>query len=236
MRSSQAIAQRLSDLPRWVEVRDLLLEGCELLGLQEEPELSFLVRDADTKSIFVVGTPAPGAVEAAIQQNEHGGSIIATQEQASWLVDLLPGWTRTRIIVYTLPHLHRLPSVDDGMVTFLDPRTLPQLALPSDLREELEAAANFTQIAATFVAQQPVAFCYAGAVTETLWDISIDTVPEHRRQGHAGRCVAYMIRYMLSQGKHPVWQAVEANSASWRLAQKLGFVPIDELALFEAPA
>jgi hypothetical protein len=43
----------------------------------------------------------------------------------------------------------------------------------------------------------------------------------------------YMIRYMQTQGKQPVWQAVEENPASWRLAQKLGFVPVDDLALFE---
>jgi hypothetical protein len=39
---------------------------------------------------------------------------------------------------------------------------------------------------------------------------------------------------MHTQGKQPVWQAVEENPASWRLAQKLGFVPVDELALFES--
>jgi RimJ/RimL family protein N-acetyltransferase len=38
---------------------------------------------------------------------------------------------------------------------------------------------------------------------------------------------------MDTQDKQPVWQAVEENPASWRLAQKLGFVPVDELALFE---
>jgi predicted GNAT family acetyltransferase len=44
-----------------------------------------------------------------------------------------------------------------------------------------------------------------------------------------------MIRYMLAQGKQPVWQSEEDNPASWRLAQKLGFVPVDELALFVPP-
>jgi hypothetical protein len=41
-----------------------------------------------------------------------------------------------------------------------------------------------------------------------------------------------MIRYMLLTGKQPVWQAEEGNLPSWRLAQTLGFVPTDELALF----
>ncbi|HEX8684465.1 MAG TPA: GNAT family N-acetyltransferase, partial [Ardenticatenaceae bacterium] len=145
-------------------------------------------------------------------------------------------WSQTRIIVYHLPDLSRLPEVPAGVVDFLDPETLPRLQLPADLREELESGAEHSVIAATFVEQQPVSFCYAGAVTETLWDVSIDTLPEHQRRGYAALCAAHMIRHMQAQGKQPVWQAVEENPASWRLAQKLGFVAVDELALFEAPA
>jgi RimJ/RimL family protein N-acetyltransferase len=44
-----------------------------------------------------------------------------------------------------------------------------------------------------------------------------------------------MVRHMEGQGKRPVWGASEDNPASWRLARKLGFAPVDELALFEAP-
>ena len=45
--------------------------------------------------------------------------------------------------------------------------------------------AEYSLIAVTFVENQPVSFCYAGAVTESLWDVSIDTLPEHRRHGYA---------------------------------------------------
>jgi hypothetical protein len=41
-----------------------------------------------------------------------------------------------------------------------------------------------------------------------------------------------MIRHMARQGKQPVWAALEENPASWRLAWKLGFAVVDELALF----
>ena len=88
-------------------------------------------------------------------------------------------------------------------------------------------------IAAAFVNRQPVSFCYAGAMTESLWDVSIDTLPGYRRRGYAALCVTYLIYHMLAKGRHPVWQALEDNPASWRLARKLGFVPVDELALFE---
>jgi len=77
-----------------------------------------------------------------------------------------------------------------------------------------------------------VAFCYAGATTESLWDVAIDTVEAHCRQGHAGRCAAFMIRRMRTFGKERVWQAAEDNPSSWRLAAKLGFEAIAELTWF----
>lgn len=160
-------------------------------------------------------------------------AVIAPYEQATWLVPALPGWTCTRAILHSLPNTEHLPTDAAGAVRFLDVDRLDQFQLPADLREELTTNPDGSPIAATFVGQQPVAFCYAGSVTETLWDVSIDTLPEYRRQGHAAQCAAYMIRYMHRRGRQPVWAALENNPASWRLAQKLGFVAVDALALFE---
>jgi GNAT superfamily N-acetyltransferase len=228
-----SIVQKLPDLPRWVEVRSLLLDGFgEIFGLQEEPDLSLVLRNPYSRSIFVVGKPIENAIEAAVEKNGRGGEVIAPHEQAEWLAEILPGWTRAAIIVHHLPDTQRLPEVSPGAVGFLDPAVITQLVIEDDLKEELNSGAEQSLIAATFVEQQPVSFCYAGSVTEALWDISIDTVPDQRRKGYAALCVAYMIRYMHAQGKRPVWQALEDNPASWRLAQKLGFVPVDKLMLF----
>lgn len=237
MRSSQSIVQRLPDLPRWVEARALLLrDACEISGLQEEPGLSLVLRDPSDESVFVIGTPAATAVQAAVQKNVRGGSVVAPQEQATWLTQALPGWTRARAILHLLRDPRRLPTASAAEVGFLDPETLPQLRVPTALLRELTSGAEHSLIAATFVDKQPVSFCYAGAITETLWDVAIDTLPEHRRQGYAALCAAHMIRHMQGQGKQPVWAAEEENPASWRLAQKLGFEPVDELVLFEPGA
>jgi hypothetical protein len=231
---NRSIAQKLPDLPRWVEVRSLLLEGSgEIFGLHEEPELALVVRDPEARSIFVVGSPGEDALATALARNEHPGEVIAPHEQAAWLAARLPGWTRAAIIVHHLPDMRHLPTVPAGVVGFLDPALIPQLAIESDLKQELVSGAEQSVIAAAFVAQQPVSFCYAGAITEALWDISIDTVPEQQRKGYAALSAAHMIRHMHAQGKVPVWQALDINPASWRLAQKLGFVSIDELVLFE---
>lgn len=234
MLSNQEIAQKLSDLPRWVEARDLLLsDSCEILALEEAPELSFVLRDLDTPSVFVIGKPSVTAIQSAIQPATPGANVVALQENGVWLAQFLPEWKPTRIIVHVLSDHPRLPDVPLGKVRFLDPNILSTLPIASDLLQELQSGAEHSPIAATFVQNQPVSFCYAASVTESLWDVSIDTLPQYYRQGYAALCAAYMIRHMQAQGKQPVWQAVVENPASWRLAQKLGFVPVDELAFFE---
>ena len=232
--SSHALAQRLPDLPRWVEARYLLLsESCEIFSLQEEPELTAVLRDPETGFVFVVGTPAVSAIQAAVQPVVRGANVITPQEQVAWVAQALPEWTHTRVFLHILQDLRRLPMASAGQVGFLDPQMLKELPIAAELLRELEMGAEHSLIAATFVEQQPVSFCYAGSMTESFWDVSIDTLPEHRRQGYAALCATHMIRHMQVQGKQPIWAAVEENPASWRLAEKLGFVRVDELALFE---
>ena len=225
------IARTLPDIPRWVEARALLLQGdCEISGVQENPELSFVFHDSETDTVFVIGEPGTDSVHAAVRKG--AGEVIASWHDAARLTGLLPGYTPSRIIVYTLNDPDSLPEAPDGMVRFLDPALIARLPIDEELRRELETGAGGSPIAALFVAGEPVSFCYAGAVTESLWDIAIDTLPEHQQKGYAGLCAAHMIRYMHADGRRPVWQALEENPASWRLAEKLGFMVVDELGMF----
>jgi RimJ/RimL family protein N-acetyltransferase len=91
------------------------------------------------------------------------------------------------------------------------------------------------RLAATLVNGVPASFCYAGATSATLWDVSIDTREPFRRQGYAGLCVAYVIDQMNRERKRPVWGAAESNEPSLRLASKLGFRPVDRIAIFWRP-
>lgn len=73
------------------------------------------------------------------------------------------------------------------------------------------------------------------ARTETLRDVSINTVESFRRPGMARMCVSYMVGLMRSFGLTPVWGAGEGNLGSLALARKPGFVPVDEVAVFHPP-
>ena len=230
MHEHDVLAHQLPDLPRWVEVRAYVLAGQgEIFGMQQEPALACALRAPDAETVFVVGTPTLSALQAAVQPNVR--EVIVPDEHTAWLSQGLPTWTHTKIMVHQLPTPARLP-IGASAVQLLDVDRLDQFHLPEDVVEELTENPANALIAATFVGPQPVAFCYAGSITETWWDVSIDTLPAYRRQGYAAQCAAFMIRLMQARGQQPVWAAAEDNPASWRLAQKLGFVAVDTLALF----
>jgi RimJ/RimL family protein N-acetyltransferase len=230
MHDHASLAHQLPDLPRWVEARSYLLAGQgDLFGVQQEPALAFVLRDPDAETVFVVGTPAVHALHAAVQPSVD--EVIAPDEQTPWLTHTLPAWTRTPIRLHQLPDPGRLPPAT-RTVRFLDVDRLDRYQLPGDVVEELTENPANALIAATFVGPQPVSFCYAGSITETLWDVSIDTLPAYRRQGHAAQCATFMIRFLQGRGQQPVWASAEDNPASWRLAHTLGFVAVDTLALF----
>jgi RimJ/RimL family protein N-acetyltransferase len=228
------LAQALPDVPRWVETRSMLLSGrCEVFGLKEEEDLDFVVRDAEDVLISVVGHPGRDAIEEAAAREWEGDVVIAAPESGSHVAAALPGWRAVSATQHLLGDAPRLPRVPEGAVRWLEESELEMVdGLPPDLLSELRLAARRSSIAAGLDGGRPVSFCYAAAQTEGLWDISIDTLEEYRNQGHAGRCVAYMVEHMREKGKQPVWGADEWNRASLGLAAKLGFVPVNELIVF----
>jgi GNAT superfamily N-acetyltransferase len=104
---------------------------------------------------------------------------------------------------------------------------------PAELKEELVEAVKYSPVAATCVERLPVSFCYSGSRTESLWDVSIDTLAGHRNRGYAALCVTFLIEHFRRQGLAPVWGALESNLPSMKLAAKLGFTPVDQLVVFE---
>jgi RimJ/RimL family protein N-acetyltransferase len=231
------LAARIPDLPRWVEPRALLLDGRgDVTGVRETSAVGCVVRDPDAGDVFVIGEPPLEAVRDAAHADAHDGDVIVASEHADRVAGALPGWRRSRIRLHSLDDPRRLPAPSDGPTALLDPATLDATAMPAELREELRAIAPHSPIAVSVADGRPVAFCYAGAITESLWDVSIDTLAEHRRRGHASRCAAHLVRHLRLQGLQPVWAALEENPASWRLAEALGFALVDTLVLFAPPA
>jgi RimJ/RimL family protein N-acetyltransferase len=229
------LAKALPDIPRYVETRAMLLaEHCEIFGQDEAEGLNFVVFHNEFRTVSVIGKPSGEAILQAVDSGDGESDVLAFEDNVTHVETVLPDLLSERAVLHLLGDSPSLPVVPDGMVRFLGEEEVTSLTgLSDELAEELTVAAKLTQIAATIVDHKPVSFCYAGSITETLWDISIDTCEEYRNRGLAALCVSFLIDHYGRQGKRPVWGAFESNTASMKLAAKLGFVPVDELYVFE---
>ncbi|MGH7579478.1 MAG: GNAT family N-acetyltransferase [Gemmatimonadales bacterium] len=223
------LAALLPDLPRWVEVRGMLLSGHGFsVGVTIGPPPAFVALEPDGLAV-VVGHPPDDIIRAAAARTRE---VLAAPEDADRVAAALPGWKRERATIHILDSDERLPAVPAGAVRELPIQELAAVPDPALREELLSEAGDGTRIVAAYAGEVPVAFCYAGSVTERWWDISIDTLEPYRRRGYAARCVAFRIRELALLGKRPVWGAVESNPGSMGLAVKLGFRPVDTLFLF----
>jgi GNAT superfamily N-acetyltransferase len=234
------LAALLPDIPRFVETRGMLLGGeCEIFGFEEDAaNPTFVVRDGEEDLVCVVGHPPREAMAEALARGGNASAVITMPENVSRVAQVVSGREPQPAILHLLGEAERLPEATEGQVRLLagpeELRLLPPRFRP-ELRAELERTLRRGAPAvAAFVGGVPVSFCYVASETEGLWDVSIDTLEEHRRQGHAAQCAASLIRHMRhTAGKEPVWGAVESNTASMGLAVQLGFVPVDRVYVFE---
>jgi len=193
--------------------------------------VTFVALHAGDGQAAVVGRPEHELIQKAAAGAQE---LLAVPENADWVAAALPGWQLEAATIHTAANLDRIRAVPPGVVRRL---TISELAaLPTQhalLRDELLVEARSgTPVFAAFAGEQPAAFCYAGSVTERWWDISVDTLEPFRRQGFAAQCVAHVVQHMTEQGRMPVWGALESNTASARLATKLGFNPADTIIVF----
>lgn len=195
----ERLAGSLPDVPRWLEIRSMLLSGrCEVLGLEEgAPTPSFVAREleeGEEQMIYVVGRPSSEeAIREAARRNRGAGMVLAAPEDASHVLGALPGWKANRATLHLLGDAPRLPSPAEGEVRLLGASDLPRASwvdgIPEDLRSFLEdvVLGGEAPAAAALEDGRPVSFCVASDQTESLWDVSIDTLEGHRRRGHMPR-------------------------------------------------
>ena len=89
-----------------------------------------------------------------------------------------------------------------------------------------------TPVTAALVGGVPAAFCYSCWTTESLWDVSVDTLEAYRGRGLAEAVARAAIARRLGEWLQPVWGAVDTNGTSRRLAARLGFAETDAAVVF----
>jgi hypothetical protein len=224
----------LPDVPRWIEARGMLLSQrgaavpaprggpVALVATPDEGGLAVIVRWDDVEELAGSLVTVPSSF-----------TLLAPPEAEEVVTRLAPGRDRCGATLFTID------SSRNGLTVPRDPRARLLVPddralldrLPADLQEEIAGAFDYAPMSAAFVDGRPVSFCYAAWETETLWDVSIDTLPGWRRRGCARAAAVELIEYFLARGKRPVWGAADTNSASAALATHLGLHPVDRLLL-----
>lgn len=213
------------DEPVHIDFRGLLLEGPELFGTAS----GALALRADGRLLAVFKRPQVPVLEAALRAARDDAEIVAPAGARRWLGRALEAEGERAF-------LHRI-----GKGGLRGAKALPEAVLlderaelthlPDLLREEIETARRDRPVAAVLEDGRPVALCHPTLLTERYWDVSIETLPGHRRGGRATAAFLRLEEEMRGSGRQPVWGAVESNVASLRLAETLGFERVGEIAL-----
>ena len=231
----QKLASTLPDKQLLLDTRgSLLSRSCELFGLTKA---GFVIRRFDTPLICVIGKPAISAIKEAVSKCVAEVEVLTYRESVVHVGSALSDWQEEAAIIHEFSKPPDMKEKIDGQVRLANENELLWLKdeFP-ELAKELLEALPFSPIAAFFVENKPVSFCCSTCESESLWDVSIETLPGYQRKGFAECCARFMTQYMFKKGKQPSWGALKSNTASLNLAKKLGFVPVGELYLFSRPS
>ncbi|HET9315116.1 MAG TPA: GNAT family N-acetyltransferase [Vicinamibacteria bacterium] len=182
----------------------------------------------------VVGHPDPATLRAVLDDAQGVRELLVMRDAFTLVRSGLPEWPYEEAVIHALPQPVPEWPLPGSHVSFLDSDT-PLDHLPSGLADHVAAARASGPVAAAWCDERPVSFCCAGWVTESLWDVSIDTVHAYRRRGFAQSAVHLMAAFHRESARLPVWGAVIGNLASLQLASRMGFVPVDTLYVFGRP-
>jgi hypothetical protein len=210
------VLERIADSPATLELRALALSpdvacycsGQGLLLVDPGGELIGAVGQIVAEELAGIYRAQPPGCDLLADATAHNALRPIIRFERARILSLSSAWSPPRTAGCDIRRLDKDVALDH---------------LPTDLREEIEGARQCKTVYAAFADAVPVCFSYAGWMTETLADISVDTLAAYRRRGLAAASAIALIDEIISSGKSPVWGATENNTASLGLADKLGF-------------
>jgi len=220
---ARAIAA-IPDTPVTVETRALALDPATYVHAIGAGWL-LIAASGDLACVF--GAADPIAVDAILDVAGFDGDLLLPATADDVASTLSPRWSAERARIFTR-------GVDAFELTSSATRTVGRITvrrlaarddlshLPSDLRSEIDKARATRDVYAAWKDGLPSSFAYVSLETERHGDLSIDTLEAFRRRGLALAALRPVMADLFARGKHPVWGAMERNTASLALARALG--------------
>ena len=224
-----ALAAALPDTAFWVETRSWLLSGAEVLAA---PGGRLVIDHGDPPSGAVVGRPDAAVLRDALAGVSHDFELVVQCDARDETLAILPEWRALQAVLHLRDEPFAAGLIPAGVIV----SSPPDPAVIERLPEENRAwESTCDALAVLFVDGHPVASAQA-AMTETLWDVGIDTYdPAQRRRCYATPAFEGLASFLAGTGRQPVWCAYPQNVASMRFAAKLGFRPVGEIAVLAPP-
>lgn len=117
-----------------------------------------------------------------------------------------------------LPAHYRIDELRAEYLTALEGRITPAFSW-RNAAEFLSSGKGFCILDG----KRPAAWAFSAAVSSEEIDIGIETAASYQHKGLGTAAAEQMIQYTLRQHKRPVWACDASNTASQKLAEKLGF-------------
>ena len=228
---SRAVAlDEIPDAPGTLEFRGMALDRRSTIY---RSRTGLLLCDADETMLGAMGDVLPHHVRELFEPRRITCELLADRRA---FTSLNADFDFERATILTLEREWRHPP---GLVLGLVVRRLQSQDrlghVPVWLREKIERQAMNGEVWAGFVARgTAVSFAYVATNTESLADISIDTLGAWRGVGIGRNVASFLVGRVVALGKTPVWGATIDNAASLALAKTLGFTrPAGELFVHE---
>ncbi len=129
----------------------------------------------------------------------------------------------------TIPTGYTLKEIDKKLLTKISGNISPSLFW-KDLNTFLTRGKGYCITYNDDIAS----WAFSAAVSSKEIDIGIETNPKYKQQGLELIAAKKMIEYTIQQKKKPVWACHYKNTASEKMAEKLGFVKVSECSIIKS--
>lgn len=129
----------------------------------------------------------------------------------------------------TIPTGYKLKEIDKKLLTKISGNISPSLFW-KDLNSFLTRGKGYCITYNNDIAS----WAFTAAISSKEIDIGIETNPKYKQQGLGLIAAKKMIEYTIQQKKNPVWACHYKNTASEKMAEKLGFVKVSECSIIKS--
>ncbi len=129
---------------------------------------------------------------------------------------------------FILPNNCKIKVIDAELISKIHGRITPSFSWSSD-EDFFSKGKGYCVV----VNDTVTAWAFSSAISDDEIDIGVETNENYRGMGFATIASKAMIKYILAENKKPVWACHSQNTASAKLAERIGFKKVSECSIIK---